>query len=127
MFAIYSTPHIFNAFIHSVLVIPNAFEHAPWFSPVQAFLDGLSTSPSTDWYTKRLTPPREVFHSAIENLLNNYNAREESLHAAALYNPRVLQETRRLLKQSGQLTDVDFGNFGSHLIQDRPGLPLRYN
>lgn len=126
MYAIYSTPYIFISFIRNALVIPNAFEHAPKVSAVKALLHGLSTNLSTEWYKKRLSPANEIFNSAIVNLLQTYSATGEVLRESAVYNPRLLQETRRLLNHSRQLSDVDFGDFGSHLIQDRPGLPLRY-
>ena len=118
--------------LHKALFIPRRFSFAPDLSPLQAFVFGLISLDRSDWHLRRLPPSSYATFSAIETLVRHYES-DDSLRIfrEAVFNPRLLPMIRRYTEHLPSEFRVssclfDMNDFGSSLIQDKPGVAIRY-
>lgn len=125
---VYDTPNIFNPWAHSTLTIPRRYSFAPDLSPIQAFVVGLTTLRGKEWILDRNPSSPEATLSAVENLWHNQISGDPNmLFKKSIFNPKILPTIRKELFHATDIAKYyDLIDFGSHLIQDKAGKPVRY-
>jgi len=128
LFGIFNSVCIFHPWIHDALVVPRIFSYNTKLSPTKAFLHGLCCFTGKHWALERTLPSQKVVYSAIENLLIQYKSSNPCfIRDQSAYNPRLLNSIRRYLQKSPEIVEhFTLSQFGTHLIQDNEGTPIRF-
>lgn len=128
LYGAYDTPNIFSPWVNQALIIPRRFRFAPDLSPIQAFITGLTNRGGSEWIFDRYPPSPEATLSAVENLWHNQISGDPNmLFKQSIFNPRILPIVRKELFHATDIAKYyDLIDFGSHLIQDKAGKPVRY-
>jgi len=128
MHGVYGSSSIFHPWQRHSLVIPRRFRFAAHKSAVKAFIYGLASKGDTGWVHDRISCSDGVVRAGVENLLKHYiSDSPRTIYDDTVFMPGLVQAVRRLLPYSPQIKHhFDLVDYGSHLIQDAEGLPIRY-
>jgi hypothetical protein len=128
----YDSANIYMQKMHNALYIPRRFSFAPDLSPLQALVFGLTSLERSYWHLKRLPPSSYATFSALETLVRHYESDDPlQIFREAVFNPRLLPTIRRYTAHLPSEFIVssclfDMNDFGTSLIQDKPGAAIRY-